>query len=135
AVVDINTLLRGMSQLYEALGEGVKVEFELTEDMQPCQVDPILLETALLNIAINARDAMPEGGTLRFRTARASFDAAYRGTVSDLPAGEYACIAVSDTGTGIPASVMSQVFDPFFTTKAEGEGTGLGLSMVYGFVK
>ena len=134
AVIDVNTLLRGMSQMYEALGDDIRIEFDLADDLPACEVDPTLLETALLNIAINARDAMADGGVLRFETAGISFDDTYRGEVADLPPGDYICLAVSDTGAGMPKDVLSQVFDPFFTTKPEGEGTGLGLSMVYGFV-
>ena len=134
-VIDVNTLLRGMSQMYESLGEELTVDFDLADDLPPCEVDPTLLETALLNIAINARDAMPDGGVLRFQTSSAVLDKAYYGEVSDLPPGIYICLAISDTGEGISEEIVSQVFDPFFTTKSEGQGTGLGLSMVYGFVK
>ena len=135
AVVDVNTLLQGMSQLYETLGDAIKLEFNLADDLPPCDVDPTLLETALLNIAINARDAMPDGGTLRFETAEIKFDDTYEGEVTDLAPGIYICIAITDSGKGIPDEIKPQVFEPFFTTKDEGQGTGLGLSMVYGFIK
>jgi PAS domain S-box-containing protein len=134
-VIDVNILLRGMSQLYEALGEGVIIEFDLADALPPCEVDAALLETALLNIAINARDAMPNSGTIRFETAAVTLDDRYAGDLSDLPPGDYVCLAVSDTGDGMPEEIVSNVFDPFFTTKGDDQGTGLGLSMVYGFVK
>ena len=135
AVLDVNTLLCGMSEMFKSLGDNVQIEFDLADDLPLCEVDPTLLETALLNIAINARDAMPDGGKLRFQTARTVFDDAYSGEVADLPAGDYICIAISDTGEGIDEDIISQVFDPFFTTKGVDDGTGLGLSMVYGFVR
>ena len=134
-VINVNTLLNGMSQLYESLGEDVDISFDLAEDLPPSEVDPILLETALLNIGINARDAMPDGGELRFQTTLATFENTRFGGVSELPPGEYLCITISDNGEGMAPEIVSQVFDPFFTTKPEGQGTGLGLSMVYGFVK
>ncbi|MEX2615453.1 MAG: ATP-binding protein [Alphaproteobacteria bacterium] len=134
-VIDINTLLNGMNQLYETLGDDIDITFDLADDLPPTELDPILLETALLNIAINARDAMPEGGKLHFQTALSEFEDARQGGITEIPPGEYICLSISDTGEGISPDILSQVFDPFFTTKPEGHGTGLGLSMVYGFVK
>lgn len=134
-VIDVNTLLRGMKQMYEALGENIEIAFELADDLPLSEVDSTLLETALLNIAINARDAMPDGGTLRFQTALTVMESAYHGEVADLPPGDYICMAISDTGEGMSEPTVAQVFDPFFSTKPEGQGTGLGLSMVYGFIK
>src|SRR4029077_18886909 len=90
---------------------------------------------AILNLALNARDAMPNGGKLIIETGSVVLDENYAGVHSDVPPGRYAMIAVSDTGTGIPASILDKVFNPFFTSKGPGKGTGLGLSMVYGFVK
>ena len=120
-----------MTHMYESLGDDIEIEFELDSNLPPCEVDPTLLETALLNIAINGRDAMPEGGVIRFQTASIVLDEAYHGEVAQLDPGTYVCLSVSDTGDGIPEEILPQVFDPFFTTKTEGEGTGLGLSMVY----
>ncbi|MDX1484548.1 MAG: ATP-binding protein [Alphaproteobacteria bacterium] len=133
--IDINTSLKAMSQIYEALGENISVTFDLASDLPHCEVDPSALEVALLNIAINARDAMPDGGTLSFATKSVVLDRDYEGEVADLPPGRYVCLTVSDTGEGMGKDVVGQAFDPFFTTKPEGQGTGLGLSMVYGFVK
>jgi CheY-like chemotaxis protein len=98
-------------------------------------IDPSQLTTALINLAVNARDAMPSGGKLLFETANVVFDAAYAQANPEAQPGNYAMIAVSDTGVGIPAALRDKVFEPFFTTKSSGKGTGLGLSMVYGFVK
>ncbi|MEX2643139.1 MAG: ATP-binding protein [Acetobacterales bacterium] len=134
-VVDVNRLLRGMSEMYEALGDSIRVDVDLPESLPPCEIDPDLLDTALMNVAINARDGMPNGGILRIRTARATLGESGPASGIDLPAGDYVMIEVSDTGTGMPEDVAAQVFEPFFTTKPEGQGTGLGLSMVYGFVR
>ena len=98
-------------------------------------VDPNQLATALLNLALNARDAMPDGGKLVLETGTVVLDENYARIMGDVRPGRYAMIAVSDTGTGIPADIIDKVFDPFFTSKGPGKGTGLGLSMVYGFIK
>jgi CheY-like chemotaxis protein len=98
-------------------------------------VDPSQLATALLNLALNARDAMPDGGKLILETSLVFLDEGYANMQSDVRPGRYVLIAVSDTGTGIPAGILDKVFNPFFTSKGPGKGTGLGLSMVYGFVK
>lgn len=135
AVIDITTIIEGMRQIFDALSDNISVEFDLADGLPPCDVDPTLLETALLNIAINARDAMPDGGTLRIETAHTEFDQAYQGEITDLPPGDYVCLALTDSGDGMAEETKSQVFEPFFTTKPVGKGTGLGLSMVYGFVR
>ncbi|MGH7047214.1 MAG: ATP-binding protein, partial [Stellaceae bacterium] len=105
----------------------------LTPDLRPALVDPIQIELAILNLAINARDAMPQGGRLTFSTRDAVILAST--ATADLAAGEYVVIAVADTGTGIAPELLNRVLDPFFTTKDVGKGSGLGLSMVYGLVK
>jgi CheY-like chemotaxis protein len=113
----------------------VQIEARLAADPWPAMADPAQLSSALLNLAVNARDAMPSGGKLTLETANVVLDEAYAAQHSEVNAGPYVMIAVSDTGQGIPAAIRDRVFDPFFTTKAIGKGTGLGLSMVYGFVK
>jgi PAS domain S-box-containing protein len=133
---DINALvLEADKMLRPALGETVDIVTKLDSRASPALVDPSQLTTALLNLAINARDAMPGGGKLTLETADAVLDEAYAESQTDVTPGAYTMIAVSDTGAGIPAALIDHVFEPFFTTKGVGRGTGLGLSMVYGFVK
>ena len=105
------------------------------DEICPAIVDPNQLATAILNLALNARDAMPDGGKLIIETGSVVLDENYARMHGDVRPGPYAMIAVSDTGTGIPAGILDKVFDPFFTSKGPGKGTGLGLSMVYGFIK
>jgi PAS domain S-box-containing protein len=132
---DINRLIVESSRLMRpALGEHVEIESKLAAALCEALVDPGQLSSALLNLAINARDAMPGGGKLTLETKNVSFDADYA-AANDVQAGDYVMIAVSDTGVGIPEAIRDRVFDPFFSTKEVGKGTGLGLSMVYGFVK
>lgn len=133
--VDVNALIRGMSTLLRrTLREDI--EFRLIEHphLAPALVDASELEGALLNLCLNARDAMSSGGMLVIETAMLSIDAGFARDHTDVVAGDYVMVAVSDTGCGIPAEHLDRVFDPFFTTKDFGKGTGLGLSMVYGFV-
>ncbi|SIO62213.1 PAS domain S-box-containing protein [Bradyrhizobium erythrophlei] len=132
---DINRLIVESSRLMRpALGEHVEIVSKLSASLCEALVDPGQLSSALLNLAINARDAMPDGGKLTLETKNVSFDADYA-AANDVQAGDYVMIAVSDTGSGIPEAIRDRVFDPFFSTKEVGKGTGLGLSMVYGFVK
>ncbi|NKL38055.1 response regulator [Rhizobium leguminosarum bv. viciae] len=134
--VDSNALVRGMSELlHRTLGEIIDVEIVLAGGLWKTEADPNELESALLNLAINARDAMPEGGKLTIETFNAHLDDAYAALHAEVIPGQYAVISVSDTGSGMNAETLSRVFEPFFTTKAQGKGTGLGLSQVYGFVK
>jgi PAS domain S-box-containing protein len=133
---DVNTLIIETTKLLQrTLGEQVEIESVFEDEACPAIVDPNQLATALLNLALNARDAMPGGGKLIIETGSVILDETYAGIHSDMRPGRYAMIAVSDTGTGIPAALLDKVFDPFFTSKGPGKGTGLGLSMVYGFIK
>jgi PAS domain S-box-containing protein len=133
---DLNTLIIETSKLLRpTLGEQIEIESVFEDEACLATVDPNQLATAILNLAINARDAMPHGGKLILETRSAVLDENYANTHSDVRPGRYALLAVSDTGTGIPAAILDKVFNPFFTSKEPGKGTGLGLSMVYGFVK
>jgi PAS domain S-box-containing protein len=133
---DVNTLIIDTAKLLQrTLGEHVEIESVFEQETCPATVDPNQLVTAILNLALNARDAMPSGGKLVIETGIVILDENYANMHDDVRPGRYAMIAVSDTGTGIPAANLDKVFDPFFTSKGPGKGTGLGLSMVYGFVK
>ena len=132
----VGKLVSGLAILLrQALGERVVPEFVIAKDPWNARIDPGQLENAILNLAINARDAMPEGGSVRVEVSNATLDRRYAQLHPDVTPGSYVLIDVSDTGIGMPADVVSQAFDPFFTTKQDGKGTGLGLSMVYGFVR
>ncbi len=133
---DVNTLVWNSAKLLKpALGEKVEIELRLSEDVWPALVDANQLVTALLNLSVNARDAMPGGGKLTLESRNVVLDEAYCQSNGDVRPGNYVMIAVSDTGHGIPKSLLDKIFEPFFSTKDVGKGTGLGLSMVYGFVK
>ena len=133
---DLNTLIiETVKLLRPTLGEQIEIESIFGDETCLATVDPNQLATALLNLAVNARDAMPAGGKLILETGSVYLDENYSNLHSDVRTGPYALIAVSDTGSGIPADMLDRVFDPFFTSKELGKGTGLGLSMVYGFVK
>lgn len=135
-VVALNPLVAGLDPLLRrTLGEHIEIELIRAAGLWPALVDPGQLENALLNLCLNARDAMPSGGRLTLETANARLDADYAALHIDVQAGQYVMVAVSDTGSGISPQHLKQVFEPFFTTKPTGKGTGLGLSMVYGFVK
>ncbi|UZE47750.1 ATP-binding protein [Rhodopseudomonas sp. P2A-2r] len=134
--IDVNTMvLDTVKLLRPSLGEQIEIETTLEQDAQPALIDPSQLSAALLNLAVNARDAMPNGGKLLLETGNVVLDDSYAQNNVEVVPGPYVMIAVSDTGVGIPASLRDKVFEPFFTTKEVGRGTGLGLSMVYGFVK
>jgi signal transduction histidine kinase len=134
--IAINDLMRGTAKLLDrTLGERIAVTLELAPDVWPVVADPAQLEAALTNLATNARDAMPKGGRLTIATANRHLDEDYGSQHADVAPGDYAMIEVSDTGSGMPPELLAQIFDPFFTTKERGEGTGLGLSMVFGFMK
>ena len=134
--ITLGPVLRGMDDLLRrALGESIEVETIVAGGLWTTLVDPHQLENVILNLAINARDAMGGAGKLTLEACNAMLDDQYVSNEHDVPAGQYVMLAVSDNGTGMTPEVLARVFEPFFTTKREGEGTGLGLSMAYGFVK
>lgn len=134
--VDVNQVVQRMEPLLgRTLGELIELEIVRAAGLWAALVDPSQLEDALLNLAINSRDAMPDGGRLTIETANTWINQDYADTEPDLKPGQYVMIAVSDTGTGIASENLGRLFEPFFTTKPKGKGTGLGLAMVYGFLK
>jgi CheY-like chemotaxis protein len=134
--LNISRRVRDMDDLLRrALGEDIEVETVLADGLWTTMADANQLENVILNLAINSRDAMPEGGKLTIETSNAVLDDSYAGDMPDLAAGQYVMLAISDTGHGMPPEVAARAFEPFFTTKPEGVGTGLGLSMAYGFAK
>jgi signal transduction histidine kinase/CheY-like chemotaxis protein len=135
-VLDVNKLVGGMSELLRrTIGENVRVETVLAGGLWRTFADPAQLENAIVNLCVNARDAMPDGGKLTLETTNAHLDDSYATQHDEVLAGQYVMISVSDTGTGMPPEVIERAFDPFYTTKGAGRGTGLGLSQVHGFVK
>jgi signal transduction histidine kinase/CheY-like chemotaxis protein len=134
--IDPNRLLAGMSDLFrQTLGEAIAVSIIPGEGVGWVEADPTELETTILNLAVNARDAMPSGGRFVVETTNVELDNTYSSRFAELAPGPYVLFAVTDTGCGISADLVSKIFEPFFTTKGDGQGTGLGLSQVYGFVK
>jgi PAS domain S-box-containing protein len=134
--VGINSLVAEAADLLRStLGEHIEIESRLADDVTAALIDPSQLTTAILNLALNARDAMPAGGKLAVETSNIHLSESYVSSQGDLVAGNYIMIEVRDSGCGIPVGELDRVFEPFFTTKDVGQGTGLGLSMVYGFVK
>ncbi len=134
--VALNELIAGLAKLLgRTLGEHIEIELALAPDIWEITVDPFQLESAITNLATNARDAMPRGGRIVIATKNAHLDAEYAAQHAEVTPGDYALIELSDTGTGMAPEVLSHIFEPFFTTKERGRGTGLGLSMVFGFIK
>ena len=134
--VDVNQLVADMHALLDrTLGEDIEIEYRVTGGLPAARIDPVQLESALLNLCLNARDAMHNGGRLTIETAACTLDAEHAETGEDLAPGDYIMVAVSDTGCGFSPKDRARAFEPFFTTKEKGKGTGLGLSMVYGFVR
>ena len=135
AHIELKTLIENISEMLQrTLGEDIALECHFAEDIPRIRIDPSQLESAILNLAVNARDAMPDGGALTIETSMINLDRKYS-MKNQIKSGEYVQLAVTDTGKGIPADMINQVFEPFFTTKETGKGSGLGLSMVYGFIK
>ncbi len=134
-LLDLNETIPALVELLKrTLGADIEIETILAEGLWAAMIDAALLENALLNLAVNARDAMPKGGKLTIETANVRFDETYAKAGGEMRPGHYVMISVSDTGCGMSQDILEKVFDPFFTTKEVGKGTGLGLSMVYGFV-
>ena len=134
--IDVGALVSGMSSLMQrTLGETIEVEVVATENLWRCWADPVQLENAILNLAVNARDAMPDGGRMTIETRNIELDAAKAREHPEATPGQYVMIGVSDIGVGMPDAIIERAFDPFFTTKEVGKGTGLGLSQIYGFVR
>ncbi len=134
--ISVNALLRDMdSLLHSSLGDGIRLTLVLGEELAPCLVDSAELQAAILNLATNARDAMPEGGSLTIATEDAELDRQPNGEAGPIRGGHYRSIVVTDTGHGMSPEIRERAFDPFFTTKGVGKGTGLGLSRIYGFMR
>jgi two-component system CheB/CheR fusion protein len=134
--VEVGQLLEGMKALLvSTLGETIRMEIDTADDLWPCVVDRAQLENALLNLVINARDAMTEGGSLAINAVNVTLGAERSAAEPDAEAGDYVLMEVRDAGVGMPDEVRAKAFEPFFTTKGVGAGSGLGLSMIYGFVK
>src|SRR6266704_2543291 len=134
-VLDLNTVIAGMSQMLARLiGENIEMTFLPGADLGRVKADPSQIEQVLMNLVVNARDAMPEGGQLTIETHNAHLDATYPQQAM-VERGDYVLLVVSDTGRGMDGETQARIFEPFFTTKQPGQGTGLGLSMVYGVVK
>ncbi|CAI8861626.1 MULTISPECIES: ATP-binding protein [Pseudomonas] len=134
--VQINQLVTSMGELLQrSLNESIALDMRLDTQLWTAEADPNQLESALLNLALNARDAMPSGGRLVVETCNRHLDSVFTAAYGTLKPGDYVELSVSDTGCGIPESLLGRVFDPFFTTKPIGQGTGLGLSMIYGFAR
>jgi len=134
--VEINQLVSSMGELLQrSINESIALDMRLADELWTAEADPNQLESALLNLVINARDAMPSGGSLTVETTNRHLDNVFTAAYGTLLPGDYVELSVSDTGCGIPESLLGRVFDPFFTTKPIGQGTGLGLSMIYGFAR
>lgn len=135
-IIDPNQLVSGLVDLLrQTLGTTIDIDTQLAEAVWQISADTNQLETAIINLAINARDAMPGGGALTIATTNVQLDAAYASTHPEVITGDHVLIAISDTGTGMPSEVLARALEPFYTTKSAGQGTGLGLSQVFGFIK
>ena len=135
-VLNLNDVVENIEKLLRrVIGADVELSIELDRGLKPVRVDPGQMEQVLMNLAVNARDAMPAGGRLAVRTHLSSFAEPHQLYGSALEKGEYVLLTVTDTGCGMPPEVVARIFEPFFTTKGPGKGTGLGLSTVYGIIE
>lgn len=135
-IIELNTQMKGMERLLKRIiGEDIDLKFNLSQDLWPLFLDPSQVDQAVANLAVNSRDAMPDGGMLTVETCNVAFDEAYCQAHSGFLPGDYVLLAVSDSGYGMDKETLEHVFEPFFTTKSDGKGTGLGLATVYGIVK
>ena len=135
-VLDLNLLLTNLNKmLRRAIGENIELVHKLAEGLGRIKADPGQIEQIIVNLVVNARDSMPNGGKLLLETANAKLDQEYAQTQIRVEPGDYVVLSVNDTGTGMPPEVKERIFEPFFTTKEKGKGTGLGLFMVYGIVQ
>ena len=133
---NLNRVISGMDEiLHRLIGEDIELKIELAPDLGVCLVDPDQMSQVLMNLVVNARDAMPDGGSLMIKTANVQFSEETRSKFASQPAGNYVELTVADTGCGMDAATQERIFEPFFTTKEAGKGTGLGLSTAYGIVK
>jgi signal transduction histidine kinase len=134
--LDLNEVVRPLVRLLAGqLGEGIETKMALGHALRRVRADPSQMQQVAMNLALNARDAMPSGGVLTLETANVDLDADGAARLRDVPPGRYVLLAVRDTGTGMDRETQERIFDPFFTTKELGKGTGLGLATVYGIVK
>src|SRR5262249_1228701 len=135
-IVDLNGLVRGTEKmLRRIIGEDIELRLVSGDELHPIKVDPTQMEQVLMNLAVNARDAMPSGGTITIETTRTHLDASSPAVQAGLRPGPYTVLTVKDTGCGMDERTLAHLFEPFFTTKEQGKGTGLGLAMVWGTVK